>query len=584
MSVSELKVFVSHSNADNEFTRRLVADLRTRGATVWVDFDDIDTGDFAATINQGMDNCDWMIVVLTPASLKSKWVIMEVNAAMNMIADGFIKGVVPIVAAPFQPADLPPIWRTLQRYDATEDYDRALNGLCKALGLFLQNQNKPAQLTVNVSPSGARTFIDGVEAHGPMSISMERATKKTVVIEVSKYGYKSKRINIEVATGENRFIEIELDEQPGTAEPEKKVKKETRIDRRWQIGIPIVVIVGLILLLRPHADANNSSASNPPDTTIPGQPPKTPNTERLVQTWTPDTPITGPNGSLTSVAFSPIGNTFAAAGDDRIVRLWDSSSKKAILEFHTDHINGITSIAFSFDGKLLATGSRDSSISLWEARTGKALGSLFAGHIGPVNSVAFSPDGSVLASAGDDKTVRLWDVKSRKPIGEPLVGHTAHVNAVAFSSDGNFLATASDDKTARIWDIKSMEATGQALTGHTDQVLSVAFSPDGKTLATGSWDKTIRLWDVQTRKSLGEPLVGHEGGINALALSPGGAIIASGGVDTTVRLWDVQSRKALGQPLVNPGGEIISVAFSADGKMIAAGALHDTVQFWHSKD
>ena len=103
MSVSELKVFVSHSNADNEFTRRLVADLRTRGATVWVDFDDIDTGDFAATINQGMDNCDWMIVVLTPASLKSKWVIMEVNAAMNMIADGFIKGVVPIVADTMPP-------------------------------------------------------------------------------------------------------------------------------------------------------------------------------------------------------------------------------------------------------------------------------------------------------------------------------------------------------------------------------------------------------------------------------------------------------------------------------------------------
>ena len=112
MSASELKVFVSHSNADNEFTRRLVDDLRNRGATVWVDFDDIDTGDFAATINQGMDNCDWMVVVLTPASLKSKWVVMEVNAAMNMKADGYLKGVVPIVAAPFQPVDLPPIWRT----------------------------------------------------------------------------------------------------------------------------------------------------------------------------------------------------------------------------------------------------------------------------------------------------------------------------------------------------------------------------------------------------------------------------------------------------------------------------------------
>ena len=582
MSASELKVFVSHSNADNEFTRRLVADLRNRGATVWVDFDDIDTGDFAATINQGMDNCDWMVVVLTPASLKSKWVVMEVNAAMNMKADGYLKGVVPIVAAPFQPVDLPPIWRTLQRYDATEDYDRAFNGLCKALGLAPPSQNEPAQLTVNVSPSGARVFVDGVEAHGPMSVAMEKATKKTVVIEVSKYGYNPKRLNLELASGENRVLELELEEKPVSTEPDKLVKKPP-IDRRLLIGGPIIAIVGVLFALRPHSRDNLSNTNNSPNANVATQSQNTPETKRILQGWIGDPTLIGPSGSVNSVAFSVKGDSFVTGGEDKIVRFWEIATRKLHFEFQSSHIDGITSVAFSLDGTTLATASRDSSICLWEVRTGKSLGSLFAGHIGRVNSVAFSPDGSILASASNDKTICLWDVKSLRQIGEHLSGHTDRVNSVAFSLDGSILASGSDDNTIRLWDVKSRKTIGDPLTGHKGPVITLAFSPNGSTLATGSGDKSIRLWDVQTKKPLGEPLLGHEGAIISIAFSPGGTMLISGSNDTTVRLWDVQLRKALGEPLLNPGGEISSVAYSPDGNTIAAGNGRDTVQFWHPK-
>jgi len=47
-----VRIFVSHSSKDDDFTRRLVADLRAAGADVWVD-NVIDYNDFIEAINEG---------------------------------------------------------------------------------------------------------------------------------------------------------------------------------------------------------------------------------------------------------------------------------------------------------------------------------------------------------------------------------------------------------------------------------------------------------------------------------------------------------------------------------------------------
>lgn len=95
-----VRVFVSHhhSPAEDAFTARLVADLRTAGATVWVDVADIHDGDFMDRINAALASSNWMVLVLTPGSLRSQPVRTEVHAAMNLQWQNRMHGVIPLVA------------------------------------------------------------------------------------------------------------------------------------------------------------------------------------------------------------------------------------------------------------------------------------------------------------------------------------------------------------------------------------------------------------------------------------------------------------------------------------------------------
>lgn len=78
-------IFLSHSWEDKEFVRRLAKDLEQVGAKVWIDEAEISLGDSLINkISEGVDNMDYLAVVLSKTSVQSEWVKKEVNIAMTM--------------------------------------------------------------------------------------------------------------------------------------------------------------------------------------------------------------------------------------------------------------------------------------------------------------------------------------------------------------------------------------------------------------------------------------------------------------------------------------------------------------------
>lgn len=143
--------------------------------------------------------------------------------------------------------------------------------------------------------------------------------------------------------------------------------------------------------------------------------------DRTVRIWdvaagTHTATLEGHSQRVLSVAFSPDG-TLASGSGDGTVKLWDVSSQTntATLSRYPGggtHSGGVTSISFSPDGETLASGSWDNTAKLWDVLTEKEVATL-SGHTGGITSVAFSPDGSMLASGSLDNTIKLWDASQR---------------------------------------------------------------------------------------------------------------------------------------------------------------------------
>jgi WD40 repeat protein len=204
------------------------------------------------------------------------------------------------------------------------------------------------------------------------------------------------------------------------------------------------------------------------------------------------------------VAFSTDGNHLAiGTGSDATpgeVKLRDAATGKEVRTLPVyplrDGQGGVVfGIAFSPDGNTLAAagraGKHPGELKLLDASTGQTLRAVVTREPGHCN-VAFSPDGKTVATAGAGKTVSLWDVSTGANVFTAQ-GHADEVRSVAFSPDGRRLASASRHGV-KLWDA----ATGAevlTLKEPAAWVTGVSFSPDGRRLASSNADGTVKVWD-----------------------------------------------------------------------------------------
>lgn len=155
---------------------------------------------------------------------------------------------------------------------------------------------------------------------------------------------------------------------------------------------------------------------------------------------------------LTACRFDPSGRFVFAASEDRSIQRWEiDSGKQASL---TGHDGWVFALGFTPDGQTSLTGGCDGVLKWWPTadESPAPLRSIEA-HRGWIRSIAVSPDGALIATCGNDRRVRLWSAADGTHVLD-LPGHERPVYRVAFTPGGKTLLSADLKGVLIEWDIK----------------------------------------------------------------------------------------------------------------------------------
>lgn len=328
------------------------------------------------------------------------------------------------------------------------------------------------------------------------------------------------------------------------------------------------------------------------------------------------------NGGVNHAEFSPDDTIIASAGNDSIVRLWETHSGNE-LQALAGHREAVNFCAFSPDGRMLASASSDRQVILWNVgesfqatpasplsasskagrltgrRSSRCTKSASVAHDAAVLCCAFSPDGKLLASGdacGFVKIHRIFKGELGEEMVKAIPKQENAVRSCFFTSDSRRLVLALNAQYVVIWKVPSDTHTAETepperpqVLDHTDSAVVDCCLTHVHRGALGARQQVIsaagqHIWTWDVRNPSADSAKRYNGfwmsyNLTCCAVSPDKTLIAAGTSLRAILLWNADTGAALGS-FKGDAEDVKSVRFSHNGSQLVSSSSDGTVVVW----
>ncbi len=132
------EVFLSNSSQDGDIASRLADLLNDHGVpTFFSPHNILGAQQWHDEIGDALARCDWFLLILSPAAVKSMWVKRELMYALRK--DQYRERIVPLLYKKCKLEALSWTLEDLQIIDVSRDFDTACRDLLRIWGIGLKN-------------------------------------------------------------------------------------------------------------------------------------------------------------------------------------------------------------------------------------------------------------------------------------------------------------------------------------------------------------------------------------------------------------------------------------------------------------
>ena len=134
---TQRKVFISHSAQDRAFVVRLTRALQRHGVRYWYSAQHIKAAqEWHDAIGRALEECNWFVVVLTPAAVRSIWVKRELAFVLRQRR--YNERIIPVLLKSCEFQNLSWTLEEFEFIDFTNDFGKACRQLLRIWGIKYQ--------------------------------------------------------------------------------------------------------------------------------------------------------------------------------------------------------------------------------------------------------------------------------------------------------------------------------------------------------------------------------------------------------------------------------------------------------------